>query len=141
MEMHKDINNLDPEDIGLKMIMGERFHDETTEKPKAAKITRKAEPTAKAENPAKAVKAPAIEPKHSPDAPDAQCIPAKPEPNFFDRLKACATWSICGGGLSLLLFYWQQTGQMLPSAAVPSLYVCAFLTGWGICKTAARKGA
>lgn len=133
MEMHKDIDKFDPEDIELKKIMGEHFIDETTAKPEAAKITRKAE------NPAKAVKAPAIEPKDSKDAPDAQWIPAKTEPNFFDRLKACAMWSVCGGGLSLLLFYWQQTGQMLPSAAVPSLYVCAFLTGWGICKNAARK--
>lgn len=72
--------------------MGKHFHDETTAKPEAAKITRKAE------NPAKAVKAPAIEPKDSKDAPDAQWIPAKTEPNFFDRLKACAMWSVCGVG-------------------------------------------
>ena len=25
-----EINNLDPDDIGLKQIMGNRFHDETT---------------------------------------------------------------------------------------------------------------
>lgn len=128
--MPEDINELDVNDIGLKMVMGDRFHDET-ETADAVKITHKAE------NPAKAVKAPAIEPKIEPK--DAQWIPAKPEPNFFDRLKACATWGVCCGGLSMLLFYWQQTGQMMPSAAVPSLYVCAFVFGWGICKNADRK--
>lgn len=126
MEMHKDIDKFDPEDIELKKIMGEHFIDETTEKPKA-------------ENPAKAVKAPAVEPKNSPDAPDAEWKPVKPAPDFFDRLKGCATWAVCCGGLSMLLFYWQQTGQMMPSAAVPSLYACAFLFGWGISKNAARK--
>lgn len=130
MEMHKNIDKFDPEDIELKKIMGEHFIDETTEKPKAAKIT------PKAEAPAKAVKAPAVEP----DEPtDAQWKPVKPALDFFDRLKGCATWAVCCGGLSMLLFYWQQTGQMMPSAAVPSLYVCAFLFGWGICKNAARK--
>lgn len=135
MEMHKDINNLDPEDIGLKGIFGERFHDETG-KPKAAKITPKAEPTAKAENSAKAVKAPAIEPK---DSPDAQWKPVKPEPDFFDRLKACAKSALLFGGLTLLCFYWQQTGQMEASAAVPSMCVCTCLAGWGVGRNAARK--
>lgn len=78
MEMHKEINNLDPMDIGLKEIFGDRFHDETTAKPKAAKITPKAEPTAKAENPAKAVKAPAVEPVDSTNAPDAEWKPGSP---------------------------------------------------------------
>ena len=133
MEMHKDINNLDPEDIGLKQIMGAHFHDETTEKPKAAKITRKAEPTAKA------VKAPAIEPKDSPDAPDAQWKPVKPAPDFFDRLKACAKSALMFGGLTLLCFYWQQTGQMEASAAVPSMCVCTCLAGWGVGRNATRK--
>lgn len=133
MEMHKDIDKYDSEDVGLKKIMGEHFIDETTEKPTAAKIT------PKAENPAKAVNAPAIEPDDSKVAPDTEWKPVKPAPDFFARLKGCATWAVCCGGLSMLLFYWQQTGQMMPSAAVPSLYACAFLFGWGISKNAARK--
>ena len=36
MEMHKDIDKYDSEDVGLKKIMGEHFVDETTEKPTAA---------------------------------------------------------------------------------------------------------
>ena len=129
MENRNDINGLDSEDVGLKAIFGERFHDETTEKPKAAKITHKAEPTAKAENPAKAVKAPAIESK---DAPDAQWFPVKSEPDFYDRLKACAKSALLFGGLSLLFFYWQQTGQMEASAAMPSICACTCLAGLGV---------
>lgn len=33
------------------------------------------------------------------------------------------------GLLSLLILHWQSTGQMLPSAAQPSVYVCAMLMG------------
>lgn len=127
MEMHKEINNLDPEDIGLKMIMGDRFHDETTEKPKAEKITRKAE------NPAKAVKAPVIEPMTEPKpVKKAQWFPVKSEPDFYDRLKACAKSALLFGGLSLLFFYWQQTGQMEASAAMPSICACTCLAGLGV---------
>lgn len=127
--MPEDINELDVNDIGLKMVMGDRFHDET-ETADAVKITRKAE------NPAKAVKAPAIEPKVEPK--ETQWIPPKPEPNMFDRLKACVKWAICCGGLNVLIFYWQQTGQMLPSAAVPSMCVCFAIAGYGIGKNFGR---
>lgn len=131
--MPNDINNLDPEDIALKMIMGEHFHDETTEKPKAAKITPKAEPKAKAENPAKAVKAPVIEPMTEPKpVKKAQWFPVKSEPDFYDRLKACAKSALLFGGLSLLFFYWQQTGQMEASAAMPSICACTCLAGLGV---------
>ena len=122
--MPEDINNFDSEDIGLKMIFGDKFHD-ATEQPKAAA---KDHPV----NPAKKVKAPAIEPKIEPS--DSQWIPPKAEPNMFDRLKACAKWAICCGGLNVLFFYWQQTGQMLPSAAVPSMCVCFAIAGYGIGK-------
>lgn len=133
MEMHKNIDKYDSEDVGLKKIMGEHFIDETTEKPKAAKTT------PKAENPAKAVKAPAVEPDDSKVAPDAEWKPVKPAPDFFDRLKACAKSALLFGGLTLLFFYWQQTGQMEASAAVPSMCVCTCLAGWGVGRNAARK--
>lgn len=67
---------------------------------------------------------------------DAKWEPAKPVPNWLDNLKACAKWSVGFGGLCLLLFYWQQTGQMEPSAAVPSMCACAALAGWGVGKNA-----
>ena len=90
-------------------------------------------------NPAKAVKAPAIEPKTEPNtAKDAQWNPGKPDPNGLDKLKACAKWVCLFGGLCVLLFYWQQTGQMESSAAVPSMCVCCGLAGLGVGKNSVR---
>lgn len=90
-------------------------------------------------NPAKAVKAPAIEPKTEPNtAKDAKWNPAKPDPNGLDRLKDCAKWVGLFGGLCVLLFYWQQTGQMESSAAVPSMCACCGLAGLSIGKNTVR---
>lgn len=69
---------------------------------------------------------------------DAQWEPAKPDPNWLDKLKECAKWTAVFGGLCLLLFYWQQTGQMESSAAVPSMCVCTALAGFGCGKNAMR---
>lgn len=55
--------------------------------------------------------------------------PVVNENDWMIKLKSCTKWSLIFGGLELLLFYWQQTGQMLPSAAVPSMIVCALLAG------------
>lgn len=120
---NKDINNLDPEDIGLRGIFGDRWHDET-KSTDAVKITRKAE------NPAKAVKAPAIEAKTEPNtAKDAQWKPVKPAPGEVDRLKASAKSALLFGGLCLLFFFWQQSGQMETSAALPAMLVCTTIGG------------
>ena len=124
MEMPKDINELDSEDVGLKMIFGERFHDETKQNPGATTV-----------NPAKAVKAPAIETKTEPaTVKAAKWKPVKPDPNDMDRLKASAKSALLFGGLCLLVFYWQQTGQMAASAALPSMLVCIGLAGLNVGK-------
>ena len=120
--MPNDVNNLDINDEGLKSIFGDRFHDETN-LPTPAKSTTKA-------NPAKAVKAPAIDSKLEP----AKWNPVKPDPNGLERLKDCAKWMALFGGLCLLFFYWQQSGQMESSAAVPSMCVCCGLVGLTIGK-------
>lgn len=65
---------------------------------------------------------------------DATWHPVKGEPTYIERLQACAKWCALFGGLSVLLFYWQQTGQMEASAAVPSMCVCTLLAGIGIGK-------
>lgn len=130
--MSNDINHLDVHDEGLKAIFGDRFHDETTEKPEAAKTTWK-------QNPAKAVKAPAIEPKTEPASyKDAKWKPVKPDPNWLDKLKACVKWTAVFGGLCMLFFYWQQTGQMEASAAVPSMCACCGLACFNIGKNTVR---
>ena len=111
--MENDINNLDPNDEGLKRIFGERFHDATQK-----------------ETP----------PQHAPvqrivrNPVDAQWEPAKPAPDMMDKLKGCVKNLFIFGSLSLLFFYWQQTGQMEPSAAVPSMCACTALAGLGVGK-------
>lgn len=126
--MPNDVNNLDINDEGLKAIFGDRFHDETN-LPTPAKCTTK-------QNPAKAVKAPAIEPKTEPKTvKDAPWMPVKPDPNWLDNLKTCVKWTALFGGMCALFFYWQQTGQMEASAAVPSMCVCCALAGGSIGKS------
>jgi hypothetical protein len=65
---------------------------------------------------------------------EEQWQPVKCELSAMERLKACVKWVALFGGLNVLLFYWQQTGQMQSSAAVPSMCVCALLAGVGIGK-------
>lgn len=123
---NNEINNLDPEDIGLKQIMGDRFHDETqpkTQKPKKPRGNTKSTTTAYE------VAKEAMH-KANEKAMNAQWEPVR-EPNFMDNLKACAKAVMLFGGLSCLIFYWQQTGLMAESIAVPSMCVCTALAGWG----------
>lgn len=112
--MSDDINNLDPNDEGLKGIFGARFHDATQEDPASA-----VNAVNEVQNPVhKNVTAP--------------WEPVRPDPNWLDKLKACAKHIAVFGGLSILFFYWQQTGQMDSSAAVPSMCACTALAGLGV---------
>lgn len=43
-------------------------------------------------------------------------------------------WFVLFMGLEYLFFYWQQTGQMQESAAMPSMIVCALLAGISVGK-------
>ena len=43
-------------------------------------------------------------------------------------------WVLIFIGLEYLFFYWQQTGQMQESAAMPSMLVCALLAGISVGK-------
>jgi hypothetical protein len=113
--MSDDINNLDPNDEGLKGIFGDRFHDATGE----------ATPT-----PAGGV---AKKPTSKPV--EAQWEPVKYAPTWMDNLKACAKSVMLFGGLSALVFYWQQAGLMASSIAVPTMCVITALAGVGIGKS------
>ena len=117
---NNEINNLDPEDIGLKQIMGNRFHDAT--KPMVEPISTKSTSTTQPKK---------VEQKPINKAVDAQWEPARPEPNWMDNLKACAKSVLLFGGLSVLVFYWQQAGLMAESISVPTMCVCTALAGWG----------
>lgn len=65
---------------------------------------------------------------------EEQWNPEKPEPNFVDKLKVCAKSAMLFGGLSCLLFYWEQAGLMAESIAVPCMCLCTALAGWGVGK-------
>ena len=60
--------------------------------------------------------------------PSDKCVSA------LDKIKKCVKSTAIFGGMSLLFFYWMQTGQMLESAAFPSIIVCSILAGLGIGK-------
>lgn len=126
---NNEINNLDPEDIGLKGIFGERFHDETVQKPTVTPESAKPSNTSHAE---KVVQKPISK------AVDAQWEPAKPEPNWMDNLKACAKSVLLFGSLSFLIFYWKEAGLMAESIAVPAIAVCTALAGFGAGRTVRR---
>ncbi len=119
-----EINNLDPEDIGLKQIMGNRFHDETTGTQQFHNARANGKSTYTTQNEMLAQK-----PINK--AMDAQWEPARPEPNWMDRLKDCVKWVGTFAFLSCLIFYWKQTGLMHESIAVPSIAVCTALAGFG----------
>lgn len=69
---------------------------------------------------------------------EAQWEPVK-ERNWMDKLKDTAKWVIGFGGLSFLLFYWEQAGLMAESVAVPCMCLCTALAGWGAGKTVRCK--
>ena len=123
--MPEDINELDVTDAGLKGIFGDRFHDETEKA-----VSKKETTNPKKENkPSEKTKA----------YENAKWEPVKPDPNFMDKLKACAKWAALFGGLSCLVFYWKESGLMAESIAVPCIAVCTALAGWGCGKTVGGK--
>lgn len=126
--MSNDINGLDVHDEGLKGIFGDRFHDETENaqhNPTADEMKKNYNVAPKAEKTAQRA---ASKPRN------AEWEPVPHEPTQMERLKACAKEAMIYGGLSALLFYFQQSGQMLPSAAMPCIIACALLMGFGIGK-------
>lgn len=63
---------------------------------------------------------------------DAEYEPVKTwyDANTVNMVK----WVVLFMGLEYLFFYWQQTGQMQSTAAVPSMIVCALLAGISVGK-------
>ena len=63
---------------------------------------------------------------------DAECEPVK---TWYDEKTVnMVKWVVVFVGLEYLLFYWQQTGQMQPTAAMPSMIACALLAGVSVGK-------
>ena len=63
---------------------------------------------------------------------DAEYEPVK---TWYDKNTVnCVKWFLIFAGLEYLVFYWMQTGQMQPTAAMPSMIVCALLAGISVGK-------
>ena len=63
---------------------------------------------------------------------DAEYEPVK---TWYDEKAVnMVKWDVVFMGLEYLFFYWQQTGQMEESAAMPSMVVCALLAGISVGK-------
>jgi len=116
------IVNSDLLDEGLQNVMGkERCQNEwkPVKKPTVAQESTNTTQTEK------------VAQKPISKAVDAQWEPVRPEPNWMDNLKACAKSVLLFGGLSFLIFYWQQAGLMAESISVPCMCICTALAGWG----------
>ena len=74
--------------------------------------------------------------KDTHDFKDGKWEPTK-ERTWMDSLKDCVQWVVGFGGLSFLLFYWEQAGLMAESIAVPCMCLCTALAGWGLGKNVA----
>ncbi len=118
-----DINGLDPQDIGLQGIMGERFRGGSQQ---SGKYARPKEGTAS--TPAE---------KMAQKPTEAQWEPIK-EHSWMDDLKEFTKTSFLFGGLNLLIWYWQIAGLMDESIALPCMLVCAAMFGLGIGKCIKR---
>lgn len=84
----------------------------------------------------KANKKPAMERKMA-QKPTDDPVDAEYEPvgaSHGARVLECIKWPVVFIGLEYLIFYWQQTGQMQDSAAVPSMIACALFAGLNIGK-------
>lgn len=63
---------------------------------------------------------------------DAEYEPVK---TWYDEKTVnMVKWVVVFIGLEYLFFYWQQTGQMQSTAAMPSMIVCALLAGISVGK-------
>lgn len=118
----------DPEDLELKKLMGSHFQDQTQESAPAPKEEKKPEP----------VKVP-TEKKTCKKAMDATWMPVKAESDEIQRLMNCAKGTVVYGGLSAVLFWWQQAGLLAPEAAWPSFIILALLAGLKIGSCATRR--
>lgn len=118
----------DPEDLELKKLMGPRFQDQTQESAPAPKGEKKPEP----------VKVP-TEKKTCKKVMDAAWVPVKAEPTDIQRIVNCAKGTVIYGGLSVILFWWQQAGLLASEAAWPSFIVLALLAGLKIGSCATRR--
>ena len=102
-----------------------KFTDATTTVQKPAESEKK--PESKLH-----VKEKKIAQKPTSESADAEYEPVK---TWYDeKIINLVKWTSIFIGLEYLIFYWQQTGQMQESAAMPSMLVCALFAGISVGK-------
>lgn len=117
------MSDYEREDLELEDMMGDRFQDLTKpEKAETKKVSENTTHTTKVAQ--KSTRKPVTDIGKYP----------KTKPDFYTRLWASAKQALLFGGLSLLVFYWEQAGLMASSIATPTMCVCTLLAGWGIGK-------
>lgn len=116
------MTDFEREEMELMAMMGDKFIDMSE-----AKIEVK--PT-KVEVDKKTSKCPESTQKPS-KAVDAGWHPTK-ERTWLDSLKECAKWAVIFGGLNCLIFYWKLAGLIDESIAIPCMWVCCALAGYGV---------
>lgn len=122
------MTDFEREDKELQGIMGDHFQD-LTEAPVKAEPEKVSTNTTHAEN---------EECKPAGRVKTAIWSPFNAEPSFTQKLMNCAKWASLFSALYALFYYWQCTGQMLPSASGPSMTACAIMVGWSFGKYAFR---
>ena len=102
-----------------------KFADATTAAQKKAEPEKKVESKLHTRE-KKVAQKPTSEPE------DAKYEPVK---TWYDeKIVNLVKWVLIFIGIEYLFFYWQQTGQMQESAAMPSMLVCALLAGISVGK-------
>ena len=114
------MSEFEREDAELAAMMGDKFIDETVPLAETPGISKECKDIPK---PKKAAE----------KSTDAQWQPTK-QRNWMDDLKDCTKSTLIFGGLNVLIWYWQISGLMDESVALPSMLVCAVLAGVGIGK-------
>ena len=100
------------EDLELQAVMGSKFIDETKPISEAKTLPKEEKKTPK-------------------KVEDAEWHPTKPF-TWVYALMGCVKWALTFGGLNMLIFYWQLNGLMAESIAVPCMWVCCALAGYGV---------
>lgn len=113
------MTDFEREDKELAAMMGDKFVDQTVPLSEMPKSEKKMD-IPKTNKPAEMTA-------------DAQWMPTK-QRTFMDDLYACAKSTMIFGGLNMLIWYWQISGLMDESIAMPSMIACAVLAGIGIGK-------
>ena len=124
------MTDFEREDMELAEIMGGRFTDMTkpvekpVEKPAPVKQSEPAKNVPEKEKTAGTQQKPV----------ENLWEPVKPAPNFMDKLKKTAKEVCLYAVLSMVLFYWQQTGRLEETTAWYALLLCVGMVFFSVGK-------